>query len=76
MTSELDEDLPPCVVCGKPSWYWVEASWTVADFEQVDVCIDHLNQVMDHFEAQRVEDLEPLVSSHTYWPGGMSSAPV
>lgn len=63
-----DSEAAWCEWCGQEAWYWVEAAWSVADFLQFDVCLDHLRYVCDLLEKRTVDGKHALVETHTYYP--------
>ena len=51
--------------CPNDAWYRVEAQWTIADFDGMTVCLDHLNSAREYFWRQKVEGLDPVIWNWT-----------
>jgi hypothetical protein len=49
-----------CEGCAAPAVVRVEAQWTIADWDWVDVCEPHVDRAIRHFEARTIDGKPPL----------------
>jgi hypothetical protein len=59
------EQKPVCWVCGEEAWYWIDCQWSIFDFDQYEVCLDHLSVMCHRLERRTVDGNEPLIYTHT-----------